>query len=264
MPTRNSPEAPDQAARIPSNPNPKMKSLPIFVNLAGRSVLVLGHGPAAQAKARLVENSGGSVVSQIEAADDPPSNPPNNSPNNPPNNSPSNPPNNSPSNPQTYQGIRLAFIALDDEAAILEAVHRLRAKRVLVNVVDRGELCDFTTPAIIDRAPVILAIGTSGKSAGLAKALRQRLETILPATLGPLAEALAGARHAIRKRWSAATTRRRAIDAALASRSNARPLARAPRSSSQGHAMAANARDKNARNTAQRYIRGHHALLAVA
>src|SRR3546814_2805968 len=52
----------------------------------------------------------------------------------------------------------------------------------------RPALCDFTTPAIVDRAPVTIAIGTGGASAGLAKAVRQRIEALLPARLGALAD----------------------------------------------------------------------------
>lgn len=77
-------------------------------------------------------------------------------------------------------------------------------------------MCDFTLPAIIDRNPVLIAIGTGGRSAGLAKALRQRLEAILPPRLGALADALFSARAMIRARWPQAAERRRAIDAALA------------------------------------------------
>lgn len=84
-----------------------------------------------------------------------------------------------------------------------------------MNATDRPDLCDFTLPAIIDRDPVIIAIGTGGASAGLAKALRQRLEQMLPASLGALASALRGARGRIRDRWADPADRRRAIDAAL-------------------------------------------------
>jgi hypothetical protein len=70
-----------------------------------------------------------------------------------------------------------------DEAAVA----RLKARGLLVNVVDRLDLCDFTLPAIVDRDPVLVAIGTGGASAGLAAALRQRLETVLPASLGRVA-----------------------------------------------------------------------------
>lgn len=105
----------------------------------------------------------------------------------------------------------LAVVADGDEATVM----RLRARRILVNATDRPGLCDFTLPAIVDRDPVLVAVGTGGASAGLAKALRQRLEILLPASLGRLAEALQSARDAIRQRWPDSDARRRAIDAAL-------------------------------------------------
>lgn len=157
-----------------------MEQLPIFLNLRGRTVVVVGSGAAASAKARLVERAGGIVV------------------------------------PQWTEQARLAFVAVDnaDEACII--ANHLRSRGLLVNVVDQPEHCDFTTPAIIDRAPVTIAVGTGGASAGLAKAVRQRIEALLPARLGALALALNRARGKLRLRWPDADARRRAIDAALA------------------------------------------------
>jgi uroporphyrin-III C-methyltransferase/precorrin-2 dehydrogenase/sirohydrochlorin ferrochelatase len=104
------------------------------------------------------------------------------------------------------------------------AVARLRARRILVNATDRPALCDFTLHAIVDRAPVLIAIGTGGASAGLAKALRQRIEAMLPAGLGKIAEALFAARGPIRARWPDAADRRRAIDAGLSAGGRIDPL----------------------------------------
>ncbi|PZQ21319.1 MAG: siroheme synthase [Sphingopyxis macrogoltabida] len=159
-----------------------MHQLPIFLNLAGRTVVLVGQGEAADAKARLIARAGGRIV------------------------------------PAWEEGASLAFVALGADAdGGTEAVAAdLRARGLLVNVVDRPDLCDFTTPAIVDRAPVTIAIGTGGASAGLAKAVRQRIEALLPARLGQLAAALHAARGAMRARWPAAADRRRAIDAALA------------------------------------------------
>jgi uroporphyrin-III C-methyltransferase/precorrin-2 dehydrogenase/sirohydrochlorin ferrochelatase len=64
-------------------------------------------------------------------------------------------------------------------------------------VVDRPELCDFTVPALVDRTPVLVAIGTGGASASLSKALKERLEVWLPAGLGGLATAIRQARAAV-------------------------------------------------------------------
>ena len=157
-----------------------MEQLPIFLNLAGRTVVLVGEGEAADAKARLVERAGGRIV------------------------------------PEWEEGAAIAFVALAHEAAARAAADALRARGLLVNVVDRPDLCDFTTPAIVDRAPVTIAIGTGGASAGLAKAVRQRIEALLPARLGALATALSAARGAMKARWAEAADRRRAIDAALA------------------------------------------------
>ncbi len=109
----------------------------------------------------------------------------------------------------------LAVVALEDDDEAAAAVKRLKDRGLLVNAVDRSALCDYTTPAIIDREPVLIAIGTGGASAGLAKAVRQRLEQILPANLGKLAQALFAARERIKRVWPEGADRRKAIDAAL-------------------------------------------------
>jgi uroporphyrin-III C-methyltransferase/precorrin-2 dehydrogenase/sirohydrochlorin ferrochelatase len=77
-------------------------------------------------------------------------------------------------------------------------------------------LCDFTTPSILDRDPLLIAIGTGGASAGLAKHVRLRLERVLPASLGRLAGALEAARGALRALLPDGAARRRALDEALA------------------------------------------------
>lgn len=112
-------------------------------------------------------------------------------------------------------------IVADDDAAIV----RLKARGILVNAVDRPELCDYTLPAIVDRDPVLIAIGTGGASAGLAAALRQRLETLLPAGLGRLADSLFAAREALRTRFPSIDARRRAIGTLLAAGGLLDPLA---------------------------------------
>ena len=153
-----------------------MHSLPVFLRLTGRPVILLGDGEAAEAKRRLLERAGAEIVGEETQA-------------------------------------QLAIVALDNPEPI---VARLKARGILVNVVDRPDLCDFTLPAIVDRDPVLVAIGTGGASAGLAKALRQRIEALLPASLGALATGLRDARERMRQLWPDAGDRRRVIDAALA------------------------------------------------
>ncbi|MBU6265893.1 MAG: bifunctional precorrin-2 dehydrogenase/sirohydrochlorin ferrochelatase [Sphingomonadales bacterium] len=159
-------------------------SLPLFHRVAGQPVIVLGQGDAADAKRRLVAHAGADVIDDLQSGID--------------------------------RGARLAFIAHADAAMCEADALRARCAGLLVNVVDRPGLCDFTTPAILERGPVQLAVGTGGASAGLAKAIRLRLEALLPPTLGTLATALHGARAALRARFPDPGQRRRALDAALA------------------------------------------------
>jgi uroporphyrin-III C-methyltransferase / precorrin-2 dehydrogenase / sirohydrochlorin ferrochelatase len=165
-----------------------MHSLPLFLRLTGRPVILVGGGDAASAKRVLLERAGAVIVGEYERAS-------------------------------------IAIVAEEDDALAAAAIARLKARGILVNATDRPHECDFTLPAIIDRDPVIIAIGTGGASAGLAKALRQRLEQVLPQSLGALADGLANARSRIRARWAGATARRHAIDDALGAGGALDPLA---------------------------------------
>ncbi len=160
-----------------------MDQLPLFLNLRGKNVVLIGEGEAADAKRRLIERAGGICVADCPA--------------------------------DTGNCAGIAYIALEDEVEAIANAERLRANGMLVNVIDRPDLCDFTTPAIVDRAPVLIAVGTSGASAGMAKAIRQRIEAMLPQKLGALARSVLAARDSIKARWSDAAARRRALDKAF-------------------------------------------------
>lgn len=161
-----------------------MRALPLFHRVAGRPVIVLGDGDGAEPKRRLVERAGGTVITDMDSG--------------------------------IAARARLAFVAHDEAGRCEADAAQLRAAGLLVNVVDRPELCDFTTPSLLERDPVLIALGSDGTSAGLVKQVRLRLEGLLPADLGELALALQTARGALRRRWPSGAERRRALDAALA------------------------------------------------
>ncbi len=90
----------------------------------------------------------------------------------------------------------LVFAATGDAARDRAIVEAARAAKVPVNAVDQPDLCDFYTPAIVNRAPVAIAIGTEGAGPVLAQIIRARIDAMLPPSLGALARLAASYRHA--------------------------------------------------------------------
>jgi uroporphyrin-III C-methyltransferase/precorrin-2 dehydrogenase/sirohydrochlorin ferrochelatase len=84
-----------------------------------------------------------------------------------------------------------------------------RKANIPVNVVDRPELCTFIFPSIIERAPVTIAVSTGGAAPVLARLLRARLETLIPASYGSLAVLSARFRDAVKTRFPKMVERRR-------------------------------------------------------
>lgn len=89
--------------------------------------------------------------------------------------------------PAQLENARIVIAATDDRAVNQAVSQAAQTKQIPVNVVDQPDLCTFTVPSIVDRSPVIIAIGTSGASPVLARLLKARLETLIPAAYGRLA-----------------------------------------------------------------------------
>lgn len=81
----------------------------------------------------------------------------------------------------------LFYGANEDAAEDARTAHLARTCGALVNIVDNLEDSQFITPAIVDRDPVTIAIGTEGAAPVLARAIKADLEERLPQTLGTLA-----------------------------------------------------------------------------
>lgn len=154
-----------------------MRQFPAFFNLEGARIVVFGGGEEAARKLRLFHASGAEAVlvggfdepalaaefdgwvdtrprSQTAAA---------------------------------LEGARLVLIAEENPAHRVEALAAARARNIPVNVVDHPEDCDFTVPSILDRGEIVAAIGSGGAAPVLAKAIRAKLEALLPQRIGDLA-----------------------------------------------------------------------------
>ena len=101
--------------------------------------------------------------------------------------------------PHHLDGIGVAIAATDSREVNAAVSTAARARRVPVNVVDDPELSTFIFPAIIDRSPVLVAVGSSGQSPVLARRVRQQIEALLPARLGALARFVGDKRKAVQK-----------------------------------------------------------------
>ena len=110
--------------------------------------------------------------------------------------------------PPDVEGFAVAIAAADDEAVNRAVAAAARARRIPVNVVDQPALCSFILPSIIERAPLTVAVSSGGASPVLARLLRARLESLIPAGFGRLAALAASFRAAVKARFTPPERRR--------------------------------------------------------
>lgn len=164
-----------------------MKHFPIFLAVEGRRIVLSGGGDAAMAKLRLLMKTEAQLtVIAAEVADDirkwadegklqimaram---------------------------EPGDAQGAALFYAANEDDAEDARVSAIAHAEGALVNIVDNLDDSQFITPAIVDRDPVTVAIGTEGAAPVLARAIKADLEAQLPTSLGILARIGKTFRHA--------------------------------------------------------------------
>jgi uroporphyrin-III C-methyltransferase/precorrin-2 dehydrogenase/sirohydrochlorin ferrochelatase len=177
-----------------------MRNLPIFLAMRDRPAVVVGGGLVAARRAELAVRSGASVTVFARApggefrgledepnfrlaARDPAA--------------------------EDFAPGSLCFIATEDEGVIERAYAAARSAGALVNVADRPRLCDFIMPSIVDRSPLVIAVSTGGASPILARMLKARLESTIPAAYGRLADLMAGFRSRLAQAVPSPTLRRR-------------------------------------------------------
>lgn len=183
---------------------PEAIRFPIFLNLVGKLVVVIGGGAAAVAKARLLIPTGADIHAFTEQPCDdlialagsitlrrrPPA-------------------------VSDLHGARLCVVALQTLAETEAACALAREAGVLVNAVDRPELCDFIVPALVERTPVTIAIGTEGAAPALARDLRARVEQAVPPGYGALARLCGTLRQEAMQRLPTREARRAFWDEAV-------------------------------------------------
>lgn len=94
-------------------------------------------------------------------------------------------------------GCAVVYSASEEEARDDALYDWSRVEGALCNIADVTEKCDFITPSIVDRAPIVIAISTGGSAPVIARILRARIEATLPAAFGKLAEFAGGFRGRI-------------------------------------------------------------------
>lgn len=103
----------------------------------------------------------------------------------------------------------LVVAATDDNAFNAQLAAEAGRRRRLINVVDDAALSTFQVPAVVDRSPLVVAISSGGMAPMLARRIRERLETMLDPGLGPLAALFGRHRERIRAALPEMKLRRR-------------------------------------------------------
>ena len=181
-----------------------MNYFPVFFDLSGQKVLIVGGGEVALRKISLLERTGALIT--VVAPDI------------------------APElmsraaagkvrlfirefSPDDLQGARLVIVATSRRAINRWIASLSEARNIPVNVVDDAESSRFIVPAIIDRDPVLVAVSTGGASPVLARRLRERLEALIPAGIGELASWLRTLRDTSRRKLRVGGARRRFFEA---------------------------------------------------
>lgn len=114
--------------------------------------------------------------------------------------------------PAWLEGSWLVIAATDDRPVNARISELANAQHIWVNVVDDPELSAFQVPAVVDRAPITIAISSGGHAPVLARRLRERLETLVGHGTGKLAALLAQRRPEIRTAYPDLAQRRHFYD----------------------------------------------------
>lgn len=117
--------------------------------------------------------------------------------------------------PADILGAKFVIAATDDRAVNRRIAELAREQDIPVNVADDPDACTFLLPSIIDRDPVVVAVSTGKASPVLARLLRTRLESLIPAGYGRLGELCARYRERVKARFSDERDRRRFWDRVL-------------------------------------------------
>ena len=103
--------------------------------------------------------------------------------------------------PADVAGFDVAIAATDEQEVNEAVAAACRRERIPVNVVDQPRLCTFILPSVIERPPLVVAVSSGGASPVLARMLRARIETLLPAAYGRLAGLVGSFRDAVKARF---------------------------------------------------------------
>ena len=92
------------------------------------------------------------------------------------------------------------IVATNNEKLNEKIASDAKQKKILVNVVDKPDICDFIFPSILERGPITVAVSSGGSSPVLARMLRTKLETMIPGAYGRLAKIISNNRVSVRKK----------------------------------------------------------------